>query len=34
VKERLDFVPKIKFVEPGTIKFKMKQKKVIDKRKK
>ncbi|UCB44708.1 MAG: phenylacetate--CoA ligase [Spirochaetota bacterium] len=34
VKERLDFVPKVKFVEPGTIERKMKKKKVIDRRNK
>jgi phenylacetate-CoA ligase len=33
VKERLDFVPKVKFVEPGTIERKMKKRKVIDRRK-
>jgi phenylacetate-CoA ligase len=34
VKEKLDFVPKVKFVEPGTIGRKMKKRKVVDNRKK
>ncbi|HUT66885.1 MAG TPA: phenylacetate--CoA ligase [Spirochaetota bacterium] len=34
VKEQLDFVPKVKFVEPGTIRRMMKKKKVVDKRRK
>lgn len=34
VKERLDFVPKVKFVEPGTIGRRMKKKRVVDKRRK
>jgi phenylacetate-CoA ligase len=34
VKEQLDFVPKVKFVEPGTIGRRMKKKKVVDKRRK
>jgi phenylacetate-CoA ligase len=34
VKERLDFVPKVKFVEPGTIGRRMKKSRVVDKRRK
>jgi phenylacetate-CoA ligase len=34
VKERLDFVPKVKFVEPGTIGRRMKKSRVLDKRRK
>jgi phenylacetate-CoA ligase len=34
VKEQLDFVPKVKFVEPGTIGRRMKKKSVVDKRRK
>ncbi|MBN2323357.1 MAG: phenylacetate--CoA ligase, partial [Spirochaetes bacterium] len=34
IKEKLDFVPKVKFVEPGTIGRKMKKRKVVDNRKK
>jgi phenylacetate-CoA ligase len=34
VKEQLDFVPKVKFVEPGTIGRRMKKKRVVDKRRK
>jgi len=34
VKEKLDFVPKVKFVEPGTIARKMKKRTVLDNRRK
>jgi phenylacetate-CoA ligase len=34
VKEKLDFVPKVKFVEPGTIGRKMKKRIVVDNRRK
>ena len=34
VKEQLDFVPKVKFVEPGTIGRRMKKKRVVDMRRK
>ncbi len=34
VKERLDLVPKVQFVEPGTIERRMKKSRVIDRRKK